>query len=95
MGVTPTREIQIQRLPISDPLKIPNFNDDDRSRGFQGDELLEHLSFKVANLANYNENENTLLEHINQGSSELFFEFLIPQRAFGSQSIVFSSEFFV
>ena len=77
MGVIPTRKIHIQRLPISDPLKIPNFNDDDPSRGFQGDELLEHLSFKVANLANYNENENTLVEHINQGSSELFLNFII------------------
>ena len=84
MGVIPTRKIQIQRLPISDPLKIPNFNDDDPSKGFKGDELLEHLSFKVANLANYNENENTLLEHINQGSSEIFSEFLILQRVFGS-----------
>ena len=75
----PTREIKTQRLSISDLMKIPNFNDDDPSRGFQGDKMLEHLSFKVANLANYNENENTLLEHINQGSSELFSEFLIPK----------------
>ena len=81
MGLTPTREIHIQRLPISDPLKIQNFNDDDPSRGFKGDGLLEHLSFKVANLANYNEKENTLVEHINQGSLELFSEFLIQLRA--------------
>ena len=73
MGVIPTREIQ--RLPISHPLNIPNFNEDDPSRGFLGDELLEHLSFRVANLTNYNENETTLLEHINQGSSKLFTEF--------------------
>ena len=72
MGLNPTRGIHIQRLPISDPLKIPNFNDDDPSKGFKGDELLEHLSFRVANLTNYNDNETTLLEHINQGSSEIF-----------------------
>ena len=69
MGVNPRES---KRLPISHPLNIPNFNEDDSSRGFLRDELLQHLSFRVANLANYNENENTLVEHINQGSSELF-----------------------
>ena len=68
MGVIPTREII--RLPISHPLNIPNFNEDDPSRGFLGDELLEHFSFRVANIVNYNENEKILLEHINQGISE-------------------------
>ena len=75
MGVIPTKEIT--KLPISHPLNIPNFNEDGPSRGLLMDELLEHLSFRVANIVNYNENENTLLEHINQGSSELFLNFII------------------
>ena len=73
MGVIPTKEIT--KLPISHPLNIPNFNEDGPSRGLLMDELLEHLSFRVANIVNYNENENTLLEHINQGSPELFTVF--------------------
>ena len=39
------------------------------------EELLQDLSFRVANVVNYNENEEKLLEHINEGSSELFSEF--------------------
>ena len=74
MGVNPR---EIKRLPIKSVLNIPNFNEDDHSRGFLRDELLQDLSFRVANLANYNENEETLLEHINKGSSELFSKFLI------------------
>ena len=57
---------------------IPNFNEDDPSRGFLRDEILQPLSFRVANLGNYNENDETLLEHINKGSSEPFSKFLIP-----------------
>ena len=75
MGVIPTKEIT--QLPISNPLNIPNFNEDAPSRGFLGDEILQDLSFRVANIVNYNENESTLLEHINQGSSELFLNFII------------------
>ena len=75
MGVNPR---ETKRLPIKSVLNIPNFNEDDHSRGFLRDELLQHLSFRVANLANYNENEETLIEHINKGSSEPFSKLLIP-----------------
>ena len=73
MGVIPTREIT--KLPISHPLNIPNFNHEASSRGSMRDELLQDLNIRVANIVNYHENEDTLLEHINQGSSELFTEF--------------------
>ena len=75
MGVIPTRGIT--KLPISNPVNIPNFNEDAPSRGSMRDELLQDLNIRVANIVNYNENENTLLEHINQGSSELFLNFII------------------
>ena len=75
VGVIPTKETK--KLPISHPLNIPNFNEDGPSRGLLMDELLEHLSFRVANIVNYNENESRLLEHINQGSSELFLNFIV------------------
>ena len=61
-------------MPL-DPQKIPNFNEDETSSGSLSDELLQHLRFRVANIVNYNENEDTLLEHINQGCLELFTEF--------------------
>ena len=70
VGVTPTREIQKMKLPISHVLNIPNFNEDDPSRASLRDELLQLLSFRGANVGNYYENESTLLEHINQGSSQ-------------------------
>ena len=73
MGVIPTKEIT--KLPISHPLNIPNFNHDVPSRGSMRDDLLQDLNIRVANIVNYNENEDTLLEHINQGSLELFSEF--------------------
>ena len=73
MGVIPTRGIT--KLPISNLVNIPNFNEDAPSRGSMRDELLQDLNIRVANIVNYNENEDTLLEHINQGSSELFTEF--------------------
>ena len=75
MGVNPR---ETKRLPIKSVLNIPNFNEDDHSRGFLRDELLQHLSFRIANLGNYNENENTLIKHINQGNSEPFSKFIIP-----------------
>ena len=73
MGVIPTREIR--KLPISQVKNIPNFNDDAPSRGSMRDELLQDLNIRVANIVNYHENEDTLLEHINQGCLELFTEF--------------------
>ena len=61
------------------PLNIPNFNEDeDESEDYPShseslrDELLQLLSFRVANIGNYYDNESTLLKHINQGSSESF-----------------------
>ena len=77
MGVNPTRERT--KLPISNPLNIPNFNKDDLSRGSIRDELLQDLNIRVANIVNYNENEDTLLEHINEGSSKISTEFLFQQ----------------
>ena len=73
MGVIPTKETK--KLPISNPLNIPNFNHDTQSRGSMRDELLQDLNIRVANIVNYNANEETLLEHINQGSLELFTVF--------------------
>ena len=55
-----------------DPRNIPNFNEDNSSRASLRDELLQLLSFRVANIGNYYENETTLLEHINEGTSEPF-----------------------
>ena len=61
-------------MPLN-PLNIPNFNEDDPSSASLRDELLQLLSFRVANIGNYYENESTLLRHINQGSSQPFSKF--------------------
>ena len=59
-------------MPL-DPHNIPNFNEEAPSYSESlRDELLEHLRFRVANIGNYYENESTLLEHINEGSSQPF-----------------------
>ena len=55
-----------------DPLKIPNFNK--QNRGFLREEHLEKLHFIVANITNYNDNEETLVDHINEESSETFLD---------------------
>ena len=58
-------------MPL-DSSDIPNFNEEALSSGSLSDELLQNLRFRVANIVNYNGNEDTLLEHINQGCSDLF-----------------------
>ena len=50
------------RLPTRD---VPNFNEKDPSRNKLSDELNE-LEFKVANIANYFQNEEKLVEHLNE-----------------------------
>ena len=52
-----------------DPLNIPNFNK--QNKGFLREEHLEKLQFRVANITDYCDNEETLVEHINEGSSEI------------------------
>ena len=74
VGVPPSRSWGTDRIPMN-PDNIPNFNGDAQSRGSMRDELLQDLNIRVANIVNYNENEDTLLEHINQGSSDLITEF--------------------
>ena len=60
VGLLPSREKQ--RLPTKD---IPNFNEEERSRIKLSDELSD-LEFKVANIANYFQNKDTLVEHLNE-----------------------------
>ena len=50
------------KFPTKD---IPNFNEKDPSRNQLSDELSE-LEFKVANIANYFQNEKKLVEHLNE-----------------------------
>ena len=50
------------RLPTRD---VPNFNEKGASRIQLSDELSE-LEFKVANIANYFQNEEKLVEHLNK-----------------------------
>ena len=49
-------------LPTKD---IPNFNEEERSRIKLSDELSD-LEFKIANIANYFQNEEKLVEHLNE-----------------------------
>ena len=50
------------KFPTND---IPNFNEKEPSSSQLSDELSE-LEFKVSNIANYFQNEETLVEHINE-----------------------------
>ena len=50
------------RLPTRD---VPNFNEKDLCRNQLSDELSE-LEYKVANIANYFQNEEKLVEHLNE-----------------------------
>ena len=50
------------RFPTKD---IPNFNEKDPSSNQLSDELSE-LEYKVANIANYFQNEEKLVEHLNE-----------------------------
>ena len=50
------------------PSNIPNFNKQMQNRGFLREEKLEKLKFIVANITDYYENEETLVEHIRQES---------------------------
>ena len=59
-GLEPSREKT--RFPTKD---IPNFNEKDPSNNQLSDELSE-LEFKVANIANYFQNEEKLVEHLNE-----------------------------
>ena len=59
-GLKPSREKT--RFPTKD---IPNFNEKDSSRIQLSDELSE-LEYKVANIANYFQNEERLVEHLNE-----------------------------
>ena len=61
-GLEPSREKT--RFPTKE---IPNFNEKDSSSSQLNDELSE-LEFKVANIANYFQNEEKLVEHLNEVS---------------------------
>ena len=50
------------KFPTKD---IPNFNEKNPSRNQLSDELSE-LEYKVANIANYFQNEERLVEHLNE-----------------------------
>ena len=50
------------KFPTKD---IPNFNEKNPSRIQLSDELSE-LEYKVANIANYFQNEEKLVEHLNE-----------------------------
>ena len=50
------------KFPTKD---IPNFNEKISSKIQLSDELSE-LEYKVANIANYFQNEETLVEHLNE-----------------------------
>ena len=52
------------RFPTND---IPNFNKKEPSSSQLSDELSE-LEYKVANIANYFQNEEKLVEHLNEVS---------------------------
>ena len=52
------------------PLNIPNFNKE--NSGFLREEHLEKLKFRVANITDYCDNEETLVEHINEEGTEIF-----------------------
>ena len=53
-----------------DPRNIPNFKR--QNSGFLREEHLEKLKFRVANITDYFDNEETLVDHINEESSEIF-----------------------
>ena len=65
VGVSPSKDWGDNYRPL-DPLNIPNFNK--QNRGFLHDERLQKLSFRVANITDYFQNEETLVDHINQES---------------------------
>ena len=52
------------------PRNIPNFNM--QNRGFLRENYLENLKFRVANITDYFDNEETLVEHINEEGTEIF-----------------------
>ena len=58
MGLVPTGKKN--SLPTKN---IPNFNKMERNRAVLNDDLRD-LEFKVANIANYFENQEKLVEHI-------------------------------
>ena len=55
-----------------DPSNIPNFNEQTQNRGFLREERLEKLKFIVANITDYYENEETLVDHIRKVSYHIF-----------------------
>ena len=65
VGVPPSDDRNYRPL---DPLNIPNFNQQKQNRSFLHVERLQKLSFRVVNITDYNENEETLVDHINQES---------------------------
>ena len=69
VGVPASRDWGKDSRPL-DPLNIPNFNKG--NRGFLYEKHLEKLKFRVANITDYFENEQTLVDHINEESSEIF-----------------------
>ena len=59
-GLEPSRKKT--KFPTND---IPNFNEKEPSSSQLSDELSE-LEYKVANIANYFQNKETLVEHLNE-----------------------------
>ena len=67
VGLVPTGKKT--RLPTND---IPNFNEMGKSRVVLHEDLTD-LEYKVANIANYFENQGQLAEHISEVSPNLVF----------------------
>ena len=67
VGVRPEKDWADYHRPLH-PLNIPNFNLQKKNRGFLHDEQLKRITFKVANVTDYFQNEETLVDHINKES---------------------------
>ena len=64
MGLKPLPEKK--NLPFSSKQSIPNFNKGGSNSGYLKEGSLKHLTFRVADIANYYENQEKLVEHIRE-----------------------------
>ena len=55
-----------KNLPFSSEQIIPDFNKEGSNRGYLKEGSLKHLTFRVADIANYYENQDKLVEHIRE-----------------------------
>ena len=67
VGVPASRDWRRDDRPL-DPRNIPNFNKE--NRGFLREEHLEKLKFRVANITDYCDNEETLVVSQQPGNRE-------------------------